>query len=108
MPREDRRIIFDYAETHKAMFSLCVQKELPRPFAGSITAVNFKADDDRCVVARFANGLQETAGTSEYSRDFLAAALMLYCRTCGIPIPKKAMKSVELGDERVTLHNITL
>ncbi len=107
MPREDRRIVFDYAETHKAMFALCVQKGLRQPFVGSITAINFKAEDDKSVVVRFANGLQGTSATSEYSRDFLAAALMLYCRTCNIPIPKKAMKSVELGDERVTLH-ITL
>lgn len=107
MPREDRRISFDYAETYKAMFALCVQNELPRLFAGSITAINFKAGDDRCVVVRFANGLQETSATSEYSRDFLAAALMLYCRTCNIPIPKRATKSVELGGEAVTLH-ITL
>ena len=107
MPREDRRIIFDYAETYKAIFALCVQKELPRPFVGSITAINFKAGDDRCVVVRFANGLQGTSATSEYSRDFLAASLMVYCRTCGIPIPKRATKSVEVGWEAVTLH-ITL
>jgi hypothetical protein len=107
MPREDRRISFDYAETYKAIFTLCMHNELPRPFAGSITALNFKAEDDGCVVVRFANGLQETSVTSEYSRDFLAAALMLYCRICNIPIPKKAMKSVEPGDDSVTLH-ITL
>jgi hypothetical protein len=107
MPREDRRIIFDYAETHQAIVALCVQNELPRPFAGSITAVNFKAGDDKIVVVRFANGLQGTSTTSEYSRDFLAAALMRYCRTCDIPIPKKAMKSVEMGGEAVTLQ-ITL
>ena len=107
MPREDRRISFYFTETYKAIFTLCMQNKLPRPFAGSITAVNFKADDERCVVVRFANGLQGTSATSEYSRDFLAAALMLYCRTCNIPVPKKAIKSVELGGEAVTLH-ITL
>jgi hypothetical protein len=107
MPREDRRIVFDYTETYKAIFALCVQKELPRPLVGSITAMKFKADDDKSVIARFTNGQNGTSATREYSRDFLAAALMLYCRTCGIPLPKKAMKSVELGDEGVTLR-ITL
>ncbi len=107
MPREDRRIIFDYAETHKAIFALCVQKELSRPFVGSITAINFKADHDKSVVVRFSNGLQGTAATNEYSRDFLAAALLLYCRTCSIPIPKRAAKSVELDGDAVVLH-ITL
>jgi hypothetical protein len=105
MPREDRRIVLDYTETYKAIFTLCMQNELARPFARSITAISFKADDGRCVVVRFANGLQGTSATKEYSRDFLAAAaLMLYCRTCSIPVPKKAMKSVELGGDSVTLH----
>ena len=107
MPREDRRISFDFTETYKAIFTLCMQNELPRPFAGSITALNFKAEDDRCVVVRFANGLQETTATSEYSRDFLTAALIRYCQSCAIPLPKKGMKSVEPGDEGITLH-ITL
>jgi len=104
MPYEDRRISFDYVETYKAMFALCVQKGVLQPCVGSIAAINFKAGDDKSVVVRFVNGLQGAAGTREYSLDFLAAALLLYCRTCSIPVPKKAMKSVELGDERVTLH----
>jgi hypothetical protein len=104
MPREYRRISFDFTEIYKAIFALCVQKELPQPFAGSITAIGFRDGEDKDVIIRFVDGLQGTTGTSEYSRDFLAAALMLYCRTCNIPIPKKAIKSVEPGDERVTLH----
>jgi hypothetical protein len=107
MPREDRCIIFDYAETYKAMYTLCVQKGLPQPFVGSITALNFKTGDDKSVVVRFANGLQGMSATREFSRDFLAAALMLYCGTCNIPIPKRATKPVELGGEAVTLR-ITL
>lgn len=104
MPREDRRIMFDFTETYKAIFAMCVQNELKRPFAGSITAISYKADDEKNVVVRFANGLDQTPATSEYSRDFLAAALMLYCRTCNIPIPKRARKSVVIGGDAVTLH----
>jgi hypothetical protein len=104
MTREDRRIVFDYAETFKAIFGLCEQKGMERPVAGSIIDVNFKADDDRSVVVRFAKGPEGRPVTVEYSRDFLVAALMLYCRTCHIPVPKRAMKSVELGDGGVTLQ----
>ena len=107
MPREDRRIVFDYAETYKAIFALCVKKEMPRLFAGAIAAITFKAnDDDKSVVVRFADELQGAAATSEYSQDFLAAALVLYCRTCAIPVPKRGRKSVELGADNVTLHII--
>ena len=106
MPREDRRIVFDYAETYKAIFALCVKKEMRRPFAGTIAAITFKANDDNSVIVRFADELQGTAATSEYSQDFLAAALVLYCRTCAIPVPKRGRKSVELGADSVTLHII--
>jgi hypothetical protein len=70
MPREDRRISFDFTETYKAIFALCVQNEMPRPVAGSITAIDFKGDDGRCVAVRFANGLQGTSATSEYGQDY--------------------------------------
>jgi hypothetical protein len=104
MPREDRRIIFDFTETYRAIFALCVHRESARPFAGNITAITLKAGDDHTVVVRFKDGLKGTSATGEYSRDFLAAALMLYCRTCSIPLPKKGLKSVETGDDAVTLR----
>src|ERR1022692_945805 len=106
MPREDRRIVFDYAETYKAIFALCVKNAMPPLFVGAIAAITFKANDDKIVVVRFADELQGTAVTSEYSQDFLAAALVLYCRTCAIPVPKKGRKSVEVGADSVTLHII--
>jgi hypothetical protein len=104
MPREDRRIMFDYTETYEAIFALCAKKGLKQPIAGSITAISYKADDAKNVIVRFATGTQ--TATSEYSRDFVAAALMLHCGTHKIPIPKKAAKSVELGAQAVTLHII--
>ena len=107
MPHENRQIIFDFSEVYKAIFALCVQKKLPPPVAGRITAIHVKGDDGQGVIISFANDLEATSATREFSRDFLAAALMLYCRSCRIPIPKKALKSVEIGADAVTLH-ITL
>jgi hypothetical protein len=43
---------------------------MPRPFAGTITAITCKTSDDKSVVVRFADELQGTAATSEYSQDF--------------------------------------
>ena len=106
MPREDRRIIFDFTETYKAIFALCVKNDAPRPFAGFITAITFKTSGDKSISVRFADELKGTAATSEYSHDFLAAALLLYCRACDIPVPKKGRKSVEAGADSVTLHII--
>ena len=97
MPREDRRISFDFTETYKVIFALCVQKEMPRPVAGSITAIDFKGDDGRCVAVRFANGLQGTLATSEYGQDCLG---VLSVRTCGLvdpEIPRRAVLKKQIA-----------
>jgi hypothetical protein len=106
VPREDRRIVFDLTETYKAIFALCMKKGMARPYAGSITAITYKDNDDKNVVVRFVDELHGKAAISEYSADFMAAALVLYCRTCAIPIPKRGRKSVEAGGASVTLRII--
>ncbi len=104
MVREDRRISVDFTETYNAIFALCAKQGMPRPLPGSIAAITVKDNDDNRVVVTIANGLHGTAATSEYSRDLLAASLVLYCRTCGIPVPRKGRKSVEPGGASVTLR----
>lgn len=106
MPREDRRIIFDYEEVYKALYSFCVQKERKKPPAGAITALAADDKDDSRIFVRYENRLdaETKAVMVEYSRDFLAAALMVYCRGCGIPLPKKARKSVMIGETDVILR----
>ncbi len=113
MPREDRRIIFSYDEVYKAIFALCVQREMKKPPAGAIMAVEASMADPTKVSVRIENTL--TGGPVmfvDYSRDYLAAALMLYCRTCRIPLPKTAEKSVELMPEgvmlRVQINQVTM
>lgn len=95
MPSEDRRIIFTFEEVYKAVYGLCVQKNLAKPPAGIIVAIERDEQDDGAMVLYLKNDLErEGARKAQYSRDFLAAALMLYCRGCGIPIPRIARKSV--------------
>ena len=106
MPREDRRIIFDYDEAYKALYSLCVQKERKKPPTGAITMLVEDDKDDSRIYVRIENQLDTQGGGAriEYSRDFLAAALMVYCRGCGIPLPKKARKSVMVRENDVILR----
>ena len=104
MPREDRRLIFDYEEAYKAIYALCVQKEMRKPPSGAISNVTQDPADQNKFTVRIDNALQGTGDDVSYSQDFLAAALMLYCRTCGIPLPKKGQKSVILIDKTVILR----
>lgn len=104
MPREDRRIIFEFQETYKALFALCVQKEMKKPPPGLVAAVNQHPDDSTKILVRIENPHSNMVQDVEFTRDFLAAALMLYCRTCRIPLPKSAQKSVELGTDSIILR----
>lgn len=104
MPREDRRIIFEFQETYKALYALCVQNDMKKPPPGLVAAVVVHPADSTKLLVRIENPLNNMAQDVEFSRDFLAAALMLYCRTCRIPLPKTAQKSVELGPDNVILR----
>jgi hypothetical protein len=104
MPREDRQIIFSFEETYKALYALCVQKEIKRPPPGAIMDIKPLPDDDSQLKFKIDNMQDSSQHMAEYGRDFLAAALMLYCRSLGIPISKRARKSVELKSEEVVLR----
>ena len=104
MPHEDRRIIFDYSETYKAIYALCVQKEMRKPPPGAIAAISLDPADDQKVRVRIENKHDNTEAENEYTRDFMAAALMLFCRSHSIPLAKKAKKLVEFGSDHVMLR----
>ncbi len=104
MPREDRRIIFSFDEVFKALYALCMQREIRRPPPGEITAIKVDEDIESKLIVTISNIQEDSEREAEYSRDFLAAALMLYCRSLGIPISKQARKSVELKDDGVVLR----
>jgi hypothetical protein len=96
MPREDRRIYFDYDETYKAIYALCVQRDFKKPAIGAIKSIEPHPDDSGKLNVLIENDLDHSSKVMEYNRDFLAAALMLFCRSLSIPLPKSAQKSIEL------------
>jgi hypothetical protein len=105
MPREDRRVIFDFSEAYQAIYKLALKSDdAPRLPPGVIR----KAEEDG-LDANKINIYLENPQTGEkemmtYSRDFIAAALMMFCRGSGIPLPRKANKTVMLDIDRITLR----
>lgn len=105
MPTEDRRIMFSYDEAYKAIYSLSIQKNLKKPPAGIITKIDKDPGDEGNLHVFMQNDSEwEGIRKLEFSRDFMAAALMLYCRGSGIPIPRMARKSVVLGTNNIILR----
>jgi hypothetical protein len=55
MPTEDRRLIFRYDEAYKAIYTLCVQKEIRKPPAGTIVAIGPTAGDKSQITIKIQN-----------------------------------------------------
>lgn len=103
MPREERLVIFDHAEAYKAIFALCVQKQLREPPPGSITGIEVRAAQS-AMAFQIKNPQNGAAANCEYSCEFVTAALILYCRMCRIPLPKRGRKAVEIAGEDIILR----
>lgn len=108
MPREDRRIIFDNQEVYKAIFAICMQKQMQTPPAGILKGIRTGDDDKEIVILDVMTNkeAEESETKIEYKQDFIAAALMLYCRGLGIPLPKSAQKGVVIKDGEVMLRMV--
>ena len=105
MPREDRRIIFDMSETYQALYRLSSnQSEVPRLIAGAIMKIEVDALDSNKFNFFIENPQDGSKKMVTYSRDFVAAALMVYCRGVGIPLPRKANKTVLIKDSELILR----
>jgi hypothetical protein len=104
MPKEDRRIIFENDEVYKAIFALSAQKEIAKPPPGVLTSVTLTETQPAEVVVRLENPAQNFNENVKYTYDFVAAALMMYCRGLGIPLPKKAHKSLLIVEGKLVLR----
>lgn len=104
MPREDRRIFFDYEETYKAVYSLCTQKGLPKPPSGSIMRMEPNLENPLELDIFLESNRSGSLETVKYTKDFIVAVLMIMCRTIGIPLPKGASKTLELQQDKVILR----
>jgi len=104
MPREDRRIFFDFEETYKAVYQLCAQKGLPKPPAGTIIRIEPNLEEPLELDFFLENHKTSVVETVQYTRDFVVASLMILCRSIGIPLPKGANKTLELSREQVVLR----
>ena len=107
MPREDRRVIFDMSETYQALYKLSLKQEGgEKMIAGVIIKAEEKEDDPNKISFYLSNPQTEEKKVVTFSRDFVAAALMMFCRGAGIPLPRRASKSVIVEKDKITLRSI--
>lgn len=98
MASESRIVTFANAEVIQALLEFCEQGNRPLP-EGGVRQLSFSNDPQVRVALEPERG--NPIGFHEHE---IAAALILYCRKIGIPIPRRATKSLQVGQDTVALH----
>ncbi len=105
MPREDRRIIFDMSETYQALYRLSLKKDDEKTLKpGAVVKIEINSKNENQCNFHLHNPQEGTKEIVTYSNDFVAAALMMFCRGEGIPLPRKAQKAVMVREGQMVLR----
>ncbi len=106
---EDRRITFEPTELYHAIYAHCKRANQKTPPSGEIESVSFKdkaADSTDIVNIKLVDKNERTSVDLKYGEAFVAAALIMYCRGVGVPVPKAAKKSIEITSNRIVLRAV--
>ena len=99
MYREERRICYTGTELIDALALYC--KSNDRPFNFDQTA-RFTFTNLPCLKVRIANWNCSDGGL-EFSEPEIVSALVILSKTLGIPLPKKATKTLEFIRDNIVL-----
>ncbi|MDP2496948.1 MAG: hypothetical protein Q8W44_03045 [Candidatus Palauibacterales bacterium] len=95
MPREERKLRFSEDELRAALeeFRRAHPENMPD---GPVSPDGFESGER--LQLRLASQ-EDGSSSATLSAEEVAVALMLYCNTKGIPLPRDSEKKLEVGDE---------
>lgn len=99
MPSESRIITFSNAETMDALLEYCVNSKRDVP-NGGIKRLVFSNGSEVKVTAEF----NAAAPPITFYQNEVAAALILYCNKIGIPVARRAIKSLQVTQDAILLQ----
>lgn len=99
MPTETRVVTFSNAEAIDALVDYCgkINRELPQ---AGIKRLTFSNDSEIKVTLEFDAG----APAIRFYENEIAVALILFCNKKGIPVARRAIKSLQVGQDTIALH----
>lgn len=103
MPREDRRITFSNAELQKALVAHCLRRKASLP-SGQITSVSPSPEPNGDILLTIHNEQQGKSYSVGLQPEFIAAALIYYCKGANVPIPRRAAKSLSVSGDNICLQ----
>ena len=97
-----RKIEFSPEELQAALvnYALRTDKKLPN---ATIDSVSVEGDDAISAKINFVPQGTEEAKTIDFSPNDVAASIILYCNTQGIPLPKESVKSIVKNDNSIAM-----
>jgi len=99
MPDESRVVSFSNAEVIEALVAYCEKADRPVP-PGGIKELTFSNDKEVKVTVQ-PHG--QAPPFSVYENE-IAVALILFCNRNGIPVARRAIKSLQVAQDTVSLH----
>ena len=102
MPEELRKILCPKDEVQAAVVDYCLRAKIRLPDK-IIENLEVQADPEAMVVLKYADPDPDEPGTVELSRDQVAAALIRYCSSINVPLPRSAQKVLQPSDDGISL-----
>ncbi len=99
MPNESRVVSFSNAEVIEAIVEFCEKTHRAVP-SGGIKGLTFSNDKEIKVTVQFHG---QVPPFSFYEHE-IAVALILHCNRRGIPVARRALKSLQVAQDTVSLH----
>lgn len=99
VPSESRVISFSNVEAVDALLQYCTatKRELP---SGGIKRLAFSNDSEIKATAEFNGDIPSIS----FFQNEIAAALILYCNRVGIPVARRALKSLHVTQDSISLQ----
>ncbi len=102
MPKELRKLVFDNDELKAAAYDYCLRNNVNIPHA-PIDEVAVSDNDASILVLRFSTLDVNDPKDVPLSRDQVGAALIKFCSTNKIPLPRAAKKILKVEGQEVSM-----
>lgn len=102
MPKELKKLVFSDVELKAAAFDYCLRANVKIP-QSPIDDVAVSDNDDSLLVLKFSSDDPTNPKEVPLSRDQVGAALIKYCSTNDIPMPRAAQKILKVEGGAVVM-----
>lgn len=102
MPSETRKLAFTQVELQAALVNYALRSDMKLPNA-NIEKLVVSNEGDTAVRLVFQPSTPDEVREVEFSQEHVAAGIILYCRSQGIPLPRDSRKVLLAENESISM-----